>query len=96
MWIAVFVVLLLLAALDLTWLWKTSRSRERQIFSPFTLASQALFAILAAIHIGPLAFESFSIARAVQITELSFVGLMLLGFVVDIAWLRARGRESNG
>ena len=90
LWAICFVVLLLIACMDFFVLWK-ERSVEWQAdlwFSPFTLACQGAFSVLAAFYIAPQAFEDFSSSNAIQYAELVFLLLMVVGGWAD--WSRWR------
>jgi CDP-diglyceride synthetase len=96
MWTTVFIILVLLATLDLGLLWQASRTgRPPLVLSSFTLACQAAFAILGAFHVGPLAFAGFSTSDAVMTGELAFLLLMCGGFVADVRAGRARTRAAR-
>lgn len=88
LWAACFAVLILLAIVDLVALWRISARETKRFgwFSPFTLACQAAFAVFAAFHAAPKAFEGFSSADAILYAELAFLTLMVAGAVAD--WFR--------
>ncbi|MEX1024591.1 MAG: hypothetical protein WD226_05890 [Planctomycetota bacterium] len=90
-WMFTFVVLLLLAAVDLGSLWRASRTGRPPVLSSFTLACQTVFALFGVLHVGPKAFAQFSRDGAVLIGVLAFLVLMLVGFVADV---RTRRRVS--
>jgi len=76
-------ILFLLVA-DLVALWLAGRGGKwlgRSLFSPFVLGSQAVFATLAVLHVGPKAFEGFVASEVIGYGELSFFALMLLGII---------------
>lgn len=92
-WAACFVVLILLACIDYIALWRTrsEKSKLKGWFSPFTLGCQGAFAVFAAFHIAPKAFEGFSSSDAIMYAELVFLVLMIGGALIDtMRTLRAR------
>jgi hypothetical protein len=94
LWALCVVVLMLVACIDYIALWriKSEESKLMGWFSPFTLACQGAFAVFAAFHIAPKAFQGFAPADAIMYAELAFLLLMTLGAVIDWSNRRTRTR----
>ena len=92
LWAVCCVVLLLLACINYIALWRTKsdESKMKGWLSPFTLACQGSFAVFAAFHIAPKAFEGFALSDAIMYAELAFLVLMTSGALID--WSKRRSR----
>lgn len=80
-----FAGLIFLACIDYFALWRArgGESEPNNWLSPFTLACQGAFAVFAAFHIGPRAFENFSSSDSIMYAELVFFVLMMVGFLIQ-------------